>query len=455
MSVPTPASAVPPARPVEMASEMAPRPAPPARKGGRVGLLVLLAGLALPAAAGVFLAVNPPARGRVQKLVRKAWEKVGGGHEVGPAAVPIPHVAPRTSWRGVVSVNAEQAKALGLEVVEARPQTEPNRIDINGTTAYDPNAQTQIRPKFSGLIDRVYVGLGADVEAGDPLVDLFSPDLAEAKFSFEKKVAQHEYDRTEAARARNLLETKSISEKEYLSRVNDEKRSAAEAKLAKDELLVYGLTEAEIAAIPKEDGTRKAKMTLRAPATGVVIRRDVVQGNRYDVADVLLVIAPLDHFWVWGSVYPDDASRVKLGQVWVVSCPFAGETHRRVVETIASEIDKETKTLRIGTRIGNENGRIKAEMQVRGYLEIPPFADRTVVPRTAMVSTDGADYLFVRREGSGGDFERRKVRVVQEHHDTIVVAEGLKAGEFVAARGSLVLAQMYEDALASEPDGAP
>ena len=456
MSVQTPAAAViAPARPAESPSKAASPPAVPARPGGRVKPYALLAGLAAVASVGVFLAANAPARGRAERLVEGAWRKVAGsGHEGGPEAKPAA-AAPRPPWTGIVAVDADQAKALGLEVVEARPQVEPNRVEITGTTAYDPSAQTQIRPKFSSLIDRVYVGLGAEVKAGDPLVDLFSPELAEAKFSFEKKVLQHEFDRTEVTRAENLLKTKSISEKEYLAQVNDEKRSGAEAKLARDQLMVYGLTDAEIDAIPKEDGTQKAKMTLRAPAGGVVIRREVVQGNRYDVSDVLLVIAPLDHFWVWGSVYPDDASRVKLGQAWVVQCAFAGETHRRQVETIASEIDKETKTLRIGTRIENENGRLKAEMQVRGYLEIPPFPDRTVVPRTAMVSTDGGDYVFVRRPGTEGEFERRKIRVVQEHHDSIVVADGLEIGEFVAARGSLILAQMYEDAQAAETGVAP
>ena len=50
-------------------------------------------------------------------------------------------------------------------------------------------------------------------------------------------------------------------------------------KLAKDKLLVYGLTEKEIEDATNEDGVQKAKMILRSRADGVVVLRNVVQGE--------------------------------------------------------------------------------------------------------------------------------------------------------------------------------
>ena len=428
-----------------------PEPHPRNRKRPRVWLIAAI-GIVAIGVGGVF-AAKPELRGRAREIYHKTVKQLGGHGEASPPFV-APSNAPRSPWDGLVSIDEAQAKAIGLDVLEVHAQTEPVRIDVNGTTAYDPNAQSQIRPRFSSLIDNVYVELGRTVKTGEPLLDLFSPELAAAKIDYEKKIAQRDFDHRETERSKSLLQTKSIAEKEYLADVNAEKKSEAEARLSLDQLMVYGLSDEEIAKIPKEDGTQKAKMTMRSPANGVVIRRDVVIGNRYDETSVLLVIAPLDHFWVWGNVYPDDASRIKIGQTWVVQCPFAGETHQRTVETIASEIDKETKTLRIGTRIENTNGRLKAEMQVRGYLELPVWPNRTVVSRLAMVSTDGADYVFVRSLANPEKYERRKVRVVQEAHDKVLIAEGLKPGDMVAARGSLLLSQMYEDAQGSET-GAP
>ena len=41
--------------------------------------------------------------------------------------------------------------------------------------------------------------------------------------------------------------------------------------------------------------------------------RDVVPGNFYDSNDVLMVIAPLDHLFVWVNVYEADQAKVDDG----------------------------------------------------------------------------------------------------------------------------------------------
>ncbi|MBX6315693.1 MAG: efflux RND transporter periplasmic adaptor subunit, partial [Isosphaeraceae bacterium] len=360
----------------------------------------------------------------------------------------LPSVTSSQRWDGLIAVNSIQWKALGLETVEAQPQTEPIRLEVNGKTAFDTEAQIQIRPKFTSLIDKIYVRVGESVKAGDPLVDLFSEDLASAKSAYETKLAEWEHDKQQLERSRKLKASGARSEREYQDDLRDERRSFLEAKLAKDKLLVYGLTEQEIAKIPKEDGVQKGKMTMRAPADGVVIQKNVVKGNLYDITNVLLVIEPLDHFWVVGYVYPQDASRVSIGQDWEIRLPFLDQTHPAKIESIFQEVDPDTKTLKIRTRIPNLGGRLKADMLVGGAVLIPPAPGRTVIPRVAMVATDGADYVFVQVSDSGrtARFRRQPIRVAKEYHDTVIVSEGLRPGDLVVSKGSLIMNQIYEDA---------
>lgn len=422
--------------------------------------LALLAG-------GGAVAATP--KGRAQAM--EIWAKVLHGMGKGEAAEVIPNPPmDRKPFDGSIELTSEEMKALGLETELAIPQTEPLHLTINGKTDYDPNTLNKIRPKFRSLIDKVYVKYGQTVNEGDPLVDLFSADLAEAKGAYETKMAQWEHDKAELARSSKLIVDRAISEKEHLANVNDEKKTSTEFKIARDKLMVFGLSEEEIALVPKEDGTKKAKMTLRAPSSGVVIARDVVQGNLYDENDVLLTIAQLDHFWVYGYVYPTDASRISLGQNWLIECPNIGQTHRSVIDSITSEIDKETKTLVIRTSIPNLEKKLKADMMVAGYIEIPAPKDklRTVVPRLAMVSGDGGDYVFVVKkdeneppsQGGTMKFVRRRIRVIHEGANEVILAagnppmEGLAPGERIVTRGTLVLMQMHEDA-ASVESGAP
>ena len=442
------------------AASPAPAPARPAApRRGKLGRVALIAvGLIAISAASV-AAFHAPTKSRVLKV----WHSLVGSepHESASGEAAATTGEPPQPFDGLIRLTPEQAQAIGLTVEPARAQTEPMRLSVMGRTAYDPNSLNRVRPKFKSLIDRVYVAYGQTVKQGDPLVDLFSADLAEAKGVYETKMAQWEHDRAELARSAELLKTKATSNKDHLSVVNDEKKSGTEAKVAKDKLLVLGLSEAEVAQVPTEDGTRKAKMTLHAPASGVVIAKDMVAGNIYDDADVLLTIAPLDHLLVYGYVYPSDASRVAIGESWVVDCPFVGKEQRRTIESVTSEIDKETKTIVIRTRIENPTGRLKADMLVGGYVEIPPPSGsaRTRIPREAMISLDGGDYVFVDHPPTAGEaspgghaFERRRVRPVQESSERVILAErepggeGVSPGDPVAVKGSLLLMQMLEDA---------
>ena len=389
---------------------------------------------------------------------------------------------PPGPWDGFVQLTNRQAQSLGLEVRTVEPLTKPIDLDINGMTAYNPDTQAQVRPRFPSVINKVKVLLGQRVEKGDELLDLFSADLAAAKSDYEKSQAKWDHDLHELERAEKLRKTQppAISERDYLTIVNDEKVSRTEAKVAEDKLLVYGLSQAEIENVPLESGTEKAQMKARATIDGVVVRRDAVQGNLYDTTDVLLVIAPIEKLWVYGQVYPSDAKYVKAGLKWFVKLPDRQELIPTTVVAVASNIDPDTRTLRIRGELPNDDGSVKADSLVSGYLEVPVAEGDTVLPRQAMVATDGNNYVFVLRSGEpqaaevsdratqdsalGLVFERRLVQVVREHAGEVILEPirtirqgesfeqvGVKPGDKVASRGALILSQLYEDAESSRP----
>ena len=79
------------------------------------------------------------------------------------------------------------------------------RLPRCGFPAGSTSARTkrsEIRPPLDGRVDKVYVGIGERVKKGDPLVELFSTDLAAAKNDYEVARVQHAHDK-------RLLELKS------------------------------------------------------------------------------------------------------------------------------------------------------------------------------------------------------------------------------------------------------
>jgi cobalt-zinc-cadmium efflux system membrane fusion protein len=150
-------------------------------------------------------------------------------------------------------------------------------------------------------------------------------------------------------------------------------------KLAKEKLMVYGLTEKEIEEVANENGVQKGKMILHSRAAGTVIKRTVVPGNYYDSKDELMQIAPLDHLWVWGSVSELDADKVQIGQKIRIIFPFSEKTIDSQVEYIDKAIDPETRSAKFRATIPNPEKRFKAGMFVRVLLEVPLKPDETVM----------------------------------------------------------------------------
>ena len=62
----------------------------------------------------------------------------------------------------------------------------------------------------------------------------------------------------------DLAKTDSVAKKDLIEAKNDEAQSRLKMKLARDKLLVYGLTDKEIENASNEDGVQKAKMILRS-----------------------------------------------------------------------------------------------------------------------------------------------------------------------------------------------
>jgi membrane fusion protein, heavy metal efflux system len=191
-------------------------------------------------------------------------------------------------WDGMVHLTPSQRDMLGVKMAAVAPQSEPVRMEIQGKTDYNPDTIIKVRPRFDALVLAVHATVGKKVEKGDPLVELYSVQLAEAKLAYESKQSQAIHDRQIASQQRDLMAQGVLppTSRTLLDAENNQRRSDLEFKLARDTLVVYGVSLEDIDKVAEEDGAEKAKMTLCAQGGGTIIGRDVVVGNIYDVHDL-------------------------------------------------------------------------------------------------------------------------------------------------------------------------
>jgi cobalt-zinc-cadmium efflux system membrane fusion protein len=413
-------------------------------------------------------------------------EKLANPSESHAPLPPEPVIKEKAPWDGLVTVSADNALAIGIQLATVEAERKPITLELTGRTAYDPNTLTKIRPRFDTLVEEVYPLLGARVKRGDPLIELHSTDLAAAKSDLQSKYVQWQHDLKLFYVREELVKTGAISKQLWVDTVNDEMKSRLDYHLAMDKLKILKVPPSQIEPLlaPLGDANSKsaapgkiadkaygeiedkAKMTLVSPADGIVIEREAVKQNFYETSTVLMVIAPLDHLWVMVNVYELDQDKVKVGQTMEIVFPFLQQRIQGTVQYVASEVSKDTHAVKVVASIPNPGGRLKSDMLVKALLDIPPAPGQTVIPRQSMISANGQDYVFVRKpdgstpgaksSGNKGPlrFQRRKIVVAQENHDQVVIDQGLKPGEEVATTGSLILSQLYDDEV-TVTTGAP
>ena len=441
-------------------------PAPAAqRRPPRASRWVAAAVVVALVGAGAYLINTGKAPAELRETASRLWGEVegrlwghGGGHEAPPPASVLSRRSVK-AWDGLVGLEDDQIQAIGLRIEPVRAQAEPIKLELTGRTAYNENSLTKIRPRFDTLVEGVLTEKGRRVSKGDPLVELYSTELAKAKNSFQINYVQWQHDLRFLKVREKLVKTGAISEQAYVDTINDENKSRLDYLTALENLRILGVPDSEITPLTANldadtandilNVADKAKMTLRSPVDGIVIQRDVVPGNLYDNDDVLMIIAPLDQLWVWANVFERDQAKVKLGQRMTIQFPFLERTFSGTVEYVASEVSKDSRAIQIRASIPNQDGQLKADMLVRAVLDVPAVEGQTVIPRVAMVMLHGDPFVFVRNpaaeEGRGKLFERRRIAPAQENADSVIVHDGLKAGEEVVSSGSLILSQLYED----------
>lgn len=294
---------------------------------------------------------------------------------------------------------------------------------------------------------------GQQVEIGDPLVDVYSHELADAKTDYLSKYAQWQHDLALAERYEKLAKDHAIADQLALDAKTTEIKSKLDYEVSLKKLKVYQLTPEDIDKIrnQQDEGIDLAKMTIRSTATGKVVSREVAPGNLYDLnSPPLMVIASLDHLWVWANVFESDINKVHVGQTIRINFPFLHQTIPSKVEYVSNEVNPDTHAVRICATIPNP-GDLKSEMLVKARIEIAPIAGQTVVPRVSMVtSSDEKAYIFVRNPKVPNKFSRLEVIPILEKDEFVVLQKGVEPGMEVVTTGSLILAQRFEDEFISK-----
>lgn len=326
---------------------------------------------------------------------------------------------------GGVFIPPARRQLIGVTFAPAEVRALAKTVRAFGRVALNEQSLAAVNLQVGGWARKVYVkDAGARVRAGEPLLALFSPELA---------AAQEE-----------LL---------IAARSNDgDLLRAAESKLR-----ALGMADDQIAGVER-DGRAKEQVLIRAPRAGYVVEKEVVEGARVEAGMTAFRIGNLGRVWVMADIYESDAADIRVGQKARIRVAGAADSLEARVGYVYPTVDEKTRTLPVRLEITNAAETLKPGMAADVYIDVPQERG-LAVPREAVLVSGDHRYVFVDR--GAGYLEPREVHTAGGDDAYVRVVHGLSEGERVSTSANFLISSeaRLQNALpkwgAPESEGAP
>ena len=341
----------------------------------------------------------------VKKVEAQATPAAGGA----PAPADQPH-------EFTIPLDRQQLIGVTYATAEVRPLRRTLRVV--GTVAATTARHWDYVARVDGYVHRLNVAAPGDrVAKGQPLLDLYSPDLV---------ATENEYV--------DLLRLRASGQRDQ----NAETTANAEHLLAgaRARLRQWNISEAQIAGIERT-GKADEYLTLESPFDGVVEDVAVHQGRHVAVGDHLVDLVDLSAVWVWAEFYENELSLLRPGlTVTITSSALPGMSLAGQLATVDPFLNELKRTGRVRIDVDNADGGLRPGAYVDVALTLDEGEGLTV-PVEAVLPTGEHNIDFVDR--GAGRLEPRLVRLGGKYGENYHVTGGLRAGERVVSSANFLV----------------
>ena len=304
----------------------------------------------------------------------------------------------------MISLSASSIRVLNVQTMEVKTQALTKTLTVAGTIDDDDAKHRVLSAYVPGRIEKLHVSyVGAEVKAGEPLAEFYSPMLLQAEREY--RVATGELRDAVGTRLRQM-----------------------------------GLSDEQIKALLGKSATQLMSQIL-SPVSGTVVEKKVYAGQYVQEGERLFEIADVSTMWFQFRAYEQDLPWIRAGQKVVISTPsLPGKSVTGVVKFIDPNLDEATRSTKVRVELENPlvdgrrlfSHRLYADGVV--HLDAP---ETLAAPRSAIIQTGPQAIAFV--DQGGGGYARRVLKLGRHGDQVIEVLDGIAAGDKVVVNGNLLL----------------
>ncbi|RTE86276.1 MULTISPECIES: efflux RND transporter periplasmic adaptor subunit [Gammaproteobacteria] len=311
-------------------------------------------------------------------------------------------------------------RAVSLMRVQSSPVIQgvaKEMVELQGRAQWDTRHIKTLTAWSAGRIETLHVDeVGEQVNAGDRVASLYSPELLSA---------QQEYlDAVQLLENRQLSPTLRSSAQETL-------RASAQR------LQWLGIPQSDIERLVAERNQEDA-VAIYAAMSGVVIDALVAVGEYVERGAPIARIADPEHVWVELDVFPNQVAYLSEGQKVVVNSVGLAEPLMGTVTLLEPEFDdsRQVVTARVEFEIGAS--QLLTGAFVNAQLEYEQ-QDQVLIPKSAVMYTGERSWVYVQNPENEYQFAGKEVQIGKSFGDYYEVKAGLKPGDLVVTQGNFRL----------------
>ena len=344
----------------------------------------------------------------------------------------------KTADEQIVDLSEKQAASLRIGPVASREfailKTAVGTIDFN------ENLLVQVFSQYQGKILKAFYNIGDEVQAGNVLFTIDSPDLLQAESALLAAAGVLELQKRVLARATSLLKAGGSAQKDVDQATSDQQTAEGNFKAAKDAVRIFGKSDAEVEQILVD---RKVDSTLVVPSpiSGRVVARNAAPGflTQPGIAPAPFTVADLSTMWMLANVIETDAPAYKLGQEVEVRVPaYPDKVFKGHVTALGAMIDPNTHRQLVRSEIDDPEHLLRSGMFASFVIRVGDPVRSLAVPAEGVVREgDGTMTVWITKDSRR--FTKRTVKVGLQQGGWTQILEGLSPGDTVVTDGAVFL----------------
>ncbi len=344
----------------------------------------------------------------------------------------------RMAGEQTVDLSEKQTGSLKIGPVAAREfallKTAVGTIDFN------ENLLVQVFSQYQGKILKAFYNIGDEVQAGNVLFTIDSPDLLAAESALLASAGVLELQKRTLARVTGLLKVGGSAQKDVDQSTSDEQTAEGNFKAAKDAVRIFGKTDAEVEQIVV-DRRLDSTLVVPSPISGRIVTRNAAPGFLTQPGNppAPFSVADLSTMWMLANVIETDAPAYKLGQEVEVTVPaYPDKVFKGHVTALGAMIDPNTHRQLVRSEIDDPEHLLRSGMFASFVIRVGDPVRSLAVPAEGVVREgDGTMTVWVTKDSRR--FTKRTVKVGLQQDGWTQILQGLSPGDIVVTDGAVFL----------------